>query len=54
MKSHVWSALAVGMALGGAAALSLAAMDPAIRRRMCRKARCIGGKAMCFCENIMK
>ena len=54
MKCHIWNVLALGMALGGAAVITVAATDPVTRRRMCRKARCIGDRVMEFCESRMK
>ena len=46
MRCNVFGVFILGAAIGGAAAMAAAAADPAIRHRMCCKARHIGKKAM--------
>ncbi len=46
MKCNVLGVFMLGAALGSAAAMAMAASDPAIRHRMCSKAKCAGRKAV--------
>lgn len=46
MKCNVLGVFVLGAALGGAAAMSIVAADPAMRHRMCCKAKCAGRKAV--------
>lgn len=46
MKCNVLGVFVLGAALGGATAMTMAAADPAMRRRMCCKAKCACRKAM--------
>lgn len=46
MKCSVLGVFALGATLGGAAAMAVAASDPAIRRRMCGKAKCMGRRVV--------
>ena len=54
MRCNVFGVFLLGSALGGAAAMALAASDPAIRHRMCCRARYAGKKAVRTAERWMR
>lgn len=54
MRCNVFGVFILGAALGGAAAMAFAAADPAIRHRMCCKARHAGRKAVRTAEHWMR
>ena len=54
MRCNVFGVFLLGAAMGGAAAMAMAAADPAIRHRMCCKARHAGRKAMRTAEHWMR
>ena len=53
MKCNALGVFMLGAAMGGAAAMMMAAADPAIRHRMYCKARRAGRKAMRTAEHWM-
>ena len=54
MRCNVFGVFVLGVAMGGAAVMAMAASDPSIRQRMCCKARYAGRKAMRTAERWMR